>query len=128
MPFYFVQLAAYDRNWFEFIREQQLAALHLPGTGFVTAMDLGDQSSPRGSIHPRRKHQVARRLAGLALAEQYRRPVRHLGPRLVAVEGNASAVELRFANADGLHFHSTGGCFEAAVKVSNQIVNIFKAN
>ena len=27
-----------------------------------------------------------------------------------------------------LGFHSTGGCFEAAVKVSNQIVNIFKAN
>lgn len=54
LPFFFVQLAAYGTNY-AFIREAQMAALELPRVGYALTIDIGDPTSPEGSIHPRRK-------------------------------------------------------------------------
>jgi len=40
-----------------------MAALKLPNVGYAVAIDLGDPKSPFGSIHPRRKQEVGRRLS-----------------------------------------------------------------
>lgn len=48
------------------LRHAQLAALGLPRVGMVPSIDLGDPTSPWGSIHPTRKQQIAARLFNLA--------------------------------------------------------------
>ncbi len=74
MPFYFVQLANYlerkdvqqESSWAA-LREAQSKALHLPNTGMVVNIDLGEAND----IHPKNKQEVARRLAAISLAETY---------------------------------------------------------
>ena len=51
LSFFFVQLAAFESDY-STIRQAQMAALKLPNTGFAVAIDIGDPSSPYGSIHP----------------------------------------------------------------------------
>ncbi|KAM9269242.1 sialate O-acetylesterase [Morus bassanus] len=80
LPFGFVQLSTYRRqnpdDSFARLRWHQTADLgvvpntRMPGTFMAVAMDLCDERSPYGSIHPRDKQNVARRL--------------HLGARAVA--------------------------------------------
>ncbi|NWU72308.1 SIAE acetylesterase, partial [Pterocles burchelli] len=80
LPFGFVQLSTYRRqsrdDAFPRLRWHQTADLgtvpnpKLPATFMAVAMDLGDEHSPYGSIHPRDKQNVAHRL--------------HLGARAVA--------------------------------------------
>ncbi|KAM6115545.1 sialate O-acetylesterase [Phoenicopterus ruber ruber] len=80
LPFGFVQLSTYRRqspdDSFARLRWHQTADLgvvpnaRMPGTFMAVAMDLGDERSPYGSIHPRDKQNVAHRL--------------HLGARAVA--------------------------------------------
>jgi sialate O-acetylesterase len=76
-PFFFVQLAPWLPAGSEngnlavaLLRTAQLAALTLPYVGYASAIDLGDYQSPFGSIHPRDKQEVGKRLlaAGLNLA------------------------------------------------------------
>lgn len=97
-PFYIVQLAGYHTpqevqpgsNWAA-LRQAQAETLHLPATGMVTAIDLGDPAD----IHPPRKKEVAERLANLALAETYGIP-RHWRapyPLRTEVAGNKMIVE-----------------------------------
>ena len=62
LSFFFVQLAAYSQDY-SLIRDAQMAALKLPKVGYGVAIDLGDPTSPQGSIHPRRKQEVGRRLS-----------------------------------------------------------------
>ncbi len=74
MPFYFVQLAGYlqpkrfqpDSQWAA-LRQAQADALALDNTGMAVAIDLGHPDD----IHPKNKQEVARRLASLALNNQY---------------------------------------------------------
>ena len=54
LSFFYVQLAPYSQDYSR-IRLAQGAALQLPKVGFAVALDLGDLTSPSGSIHPRRK-------------------------------------------------------------------------
>ncbi|XP_051494482.1 sialate O-acetylesterase isoform X3 [Apus apus] len=80
LPFGFVQLSTYRRqspdDSFARLRWHQTADLgvvpnaRMPSTFMAVAMDLGDEHSPYGSIHPRDKQTVAHRL--------------HLGARAVA--------------------------------------------
>ncbi|NXT22793.1 SIAE acetylesterase, partial [Syrrhaptes paradoxus] len=80
LPFGFVQLSTYRRqshdDAFPRLRWHQTADLgtvpnpRLPATFMAVTMDLGDEHSPYGSIHPRDKQNVAHRL--------------HLGARAVA--------------------------------------------
>jgi hypothetical protein len=52
-------------------RLAQLYADVLPKVGVATAMDLGDPTSPFGSIHPRDKQTVGLRLSDAARALTY---------------------------------------------------------
>lgn len=105
LPFYFVQLANFDRRadatgseW-AYLREAQAAALELPNTGMAVAIDIGEAND----IHPRNKQEVGRRLALLALRDVYGRDVTAQGPRFkdAAYEGNRAIVH--FTHADGLN-------------------------
>jgi sialate O-acetylesterase len=75
LPFYFVQLASYQRatdtpaggdGWAR-LREAQTRALAMPNTGMAVLIDIGDA----GDIHPRNKFDVGLRLARWALARDY---------------------------------------------------------
>ncbi|NXS14974.1 SIAE acetylesterase, partial [Neodrepanis coruscans] len=81
LPFGFVQLSTYRRqspdDSFARLRWHQTADLgvvpnaRMPGTFMAVAMDLGDEHSPYGSIHPRDKQNVAHRLLLGARAVAY---------------------------------------------------------
>ncbi|XP_071432527.1 sialate O-acetylesterase isoform X1 [Pithys albifrons albifrons] len=81
LPFGFVQLSTYHRqspdDSFARLRWHQTADLgvvpntRMPGTFMAVAMDLGDEHSPYGSIHPRDKQNVAHRLLLGARAVAY---------------------------------------------------------
>ncbi len=51
----------------------------------ATAADLGDQTAPAGSIHPRNKTILAARLAASSLAITYGKKVPYLGPQVFQV-------------------------------------------
>lgn len=72
LPFFFVQLAPYSGggpNWPR-LQQAQLQALST-SANYATAMDLGDPTSPNGSIHPRDKQTVGKRLSLPILAKVY---------------------------------------------------------
>ncbi|XP_069737982.1 sialate O-acetylesterase isoform X3 [Phaenicophaeus curvirostris] len=81
LPFGFVQLSTYRQQGlndsFARLRWHQTADLgvvpnaRMPGTFMAVAMDLGDEHSPYGSIHPRDKQNVAHRLLLGARAVAY---------------------------------------------------------
>ncbi len=104
MPFLFVQLAAFhdppeqpvDDPWAE-LREAQMLALHLPHTGMVVTIDIGDAHD----IHPKNKQEVGRRLALLALARVYGREVAWSGPVPDTVIRSGDSLVIRFLHADG---------------------------
>lgn len=73
LPFYFVQIAPFaygnEKPLAALLREQQTrTAATLPNTGMVVVSDLVDNIK---DIHPTQKHEVANRLAILALNEHY---------------------------------------------------------
>lgn len=74
LPFYYVQIAPYkygNKNA-ALLREAQTKTLGFPKTGMVVVSDLTENVK---DIHPRQKKGVGERLAGLALAETYHKPV-----------------------------------------------------
>lgn len=90
-PFGFVQLSSYETDRtsdekFPEIRWHQTADfgyapnIKMPNTFMAVAMDLGDRSSPFGSIHPRDKQTVAYRLLLGALAVGYGEKLLFQGP------------------------------------------------
>jgi hypothetical protein len=112
LPFYFVQLAAYSQDYAE-IREAQMVALNLPDVGYAVAIDLGDPKSPTGSIHPRRKQEVGRRLSLSVLGNQYGKDVVTTGPiiqRAFAFSDNTILVQYVPGTAEGLHASGTAAC------------------
>ena len=98
-PFYWVQLADYreekprpgESDWAE-LREAQTKAQRLPNTGQAVIIDVGEGRD----IHPRNKQEVAARLARLALARDYGRPLPHRSPefRAAQFEGGKAVVTL----------------------------------
>ncbi|MEQ9286424.1 MAG: sialate O-acetylesterase [Cyclobacteriaceae bacterium] len=72
-PFYFVQLAPYHYNDYDGVacaelRDAQLKTLDkVPNTGMIVTTDIGDAHD----IHPRKKQDVGKRLALLALHHDY---------------------------------------------------------
>jgi sialate O-acetylesterase len=104
-PFLWVQLPNFGRpdtvppassGWAR-LRDAQSAALTLPGTAQVVAIDLGDP----GDIHPRHKQPVGHRLALAALRVAYDRPVVASGPvyRSHSVSGGRITIEFDDAGA-----------------------------
>jgi len=100
-PFVFVQLANFGlrpsapmkSEWAE-LREAQTAALILPKTGMVTAVDLAHPVE----IHWMQRHELAERLTWTAMSRAYARRSPASGPvyRRHAVQGNE--VRLEFDN------------------------------
>jgi len=119
-PFYYVQIAPY--NYDEpmvgaLVREAQLMALDVPGTGMVVTADIGNPDD----IHPVYKQEVGRRLARNALALHYGvERLTYSGPIFKRMEieeyDGVKRARLFFTHtARGLQ--STGGdprCFEIA--------------
>jgi sialate O-acetylesterase len=106
MPFYFVQLSSFgprpplpEGSAFAELREaQRQTAAKLPGTGMAVSIDVGDAND----IHPRDKRTVGDRLARIALAQTYGKPVPFKGPTLrtnrFLPDGR---IELTFADTAG---------------------------
>jgi sialate O-acetylesterase len=101
--FYFVQIAPfkYGRS-FEgaIVRDEMRKVLDMKKTGMVVVSDIGNVED----IHPRNKHDVGKRLANLALSENYDCDMGEVhGPLFdhFEVNGNEVVVHFRYAN-DGL--------------------------
>ena len=105
MPFYFVQISSYgprpplpEGSAFAELREAQRQTLALPATGMAVSIDVGDADD----IHPRDKRTVGERLARIALAGAYGKPMAFKGPTLRASRHLPDgAVELTFADVAG---------------------------
>ncbi len=96
-PFYFVQIAPfiYNPNPAEQVsqklRDAQRYSLKTAKTGMVVTLDIGNPTN----IHPANKQDVGKRLAGLALANDYRKDLIASGPlyKQVKKSGNKLIVE-----------------------------------
>ncbi len=99
-PFYWVQLANFssptDTAW-AFLREAQTKTLALPKTGQAVIIDIGDVRD----IHPRNKKDVGRRLARLALKNDYGFDVVDSGPVMETVERDGARFRISFTNTNG---------------------------
>ena len=103
LPFYFVQLPnwnypndASEKSW-AFFREGQSACLKIPNTGMAVTVDIGEA----GSLHPKNKQAVGHRLALLALAHSYHRPINASGPVMADCTVEKNTIRVRFAQAEG---------------------------
>jgi len=102
LPFYFVQLAAFEpglieQNKWPELREAQLMALSLPETGMAVAIDIGN---PR-DVHPKNKQEVGNRLARLALRRIYGREIADSGPIYRGMIAEGSQLRLTFDHTEG---------------------------
>jgi sialate O-acetylesterase len=105
LPFLWVQLANYappgsgsGEPWAR-LREAQSGALSLPSTGQAVAIDIGEP----GSLYPRNKREVGRRLTLIAKAKVYSIPVDFSGPAFVRAEAEGGTMRVHFLYAsDGL--------------------------
>ncbi len=111
LPFYFVQLANFERRqdptgreW-AFLREAQSVALRLAATGQAIAIDVGDPAD----IHPKNKREVGRRLALLALANIHGFALESIGPRFVEATAEGRMMRVRLSHATGLRSDSPDG-------------------
>ena len=105
-PFYWVSLADYRREvpepgestWAE-LREAQTMTLSLPHTGEAIITDLGEADD----IHPRNKRDVGKRLARLALAQDYGYKIVNRSPRYLSHTIKDGKVIIKFQDVgDGL--------------------------
>ena len=113
-PFLWVQLPNYGRvdslppasaAWAT-VRESQAAALALPNTGQVVAIDLGEAAD----LHPRNKQAIGARLALKARTVAYGQRVVSSGPTYRAHTVRDGRVVIQFANVgSGLVARAGGG-------------------
>jgi sialate O-acetylesterase len=100
-PFYFVQIAPYSKydNTYDaaLLMEAQTQSLAYPKTGMVVITDLVDNIA---SQHPNDKLTPARRLANLALADNYKKPIAvYNSPMYKRMEVSKGKINLYFDNA-----------------------------
>ena len=104
-PFYWVQLADFrkekpepaDSDWAELREAQTLALDRLPNTGQAVIIDLGEADD----IHPKNKQDVAKRLARLALAQDYGFDIVHQSPRYASMSRKGNKILLQFSQVGG---------------------------
>ena len=101
-PFYFVQLASFDASggnsnkgsgWAE-LREAQTFTLSLPNTGMAITTDIG---TPK-DIHPKDKQDVGKRLAAIALSQQYGIKMEYSGPVYQSMKIIGDTIVLSFGH------------------------------
>jgi sialate O-acetylesterase len=102
--FHFVQLAPYQKpkpepadSSLATMREAQSTSLSLPKTGMAVTLDLGEEKD----IHPRNKQDVGKRLALLALKNDYGKDVACAGPPFKTAEIEDGRIVLHFDTTDG---------------------------
>lgn len=105
LSFYWCQLPGYQAKpasadsppgWAS-IREAQALALSLPRTGQAVLIDTGEA----GDLHPRDKRVAGARLAAIALARDYARPVEFSGPVFAGMAVEGASIRVRFAHLGG---------------------------
>jgi sialate O-acetylesterase len=97
IPFYWSQLAAHGSptaTKMAYFREAQGKAQALPNTGQAVNVDVGDS----GNIHPRRKQDVGRRLARIALARTYGQKIIDSGPVFKEAVREGEGFRVSFTN------------------------------
>lgn len=103
-PFYWVQLADFlaetsepgDSSWAELREAQTMTADKLSNTGQAVIIDIGEGKD----IHPKNKLDVGRRLARLALANDYGYELAHRSPQFSAMEQADGKLILSFEHVD----------------------------
>ena len=95
-PFYFVQIAPYT-NYGElknsaYLRDAQRKTLNVTKTGMAVTLDIGDINN----IHPANKFDVGKRLALIALANEYGNDVVYSGPLFKSMMIAGNRIELYF--------------------------------
>jgi sialate O-acetylesterase len=107
-PFYWVQLADFmeekpeptDSAWAELREAQTMTLDKLPKTGQAVIIDIGEGAD----IHPKKKLDVGRRLARLALANDYGQSVVSKSPRYDSMEKHGKKIVVKFKDVgEGLH-------------------------
>ncbi|MCP4891006.1 MAG: sialate O-acetylesterase [Planctomycetaceae bacterium] len=96
LPFYFVQLPAFNNSatgWIR-LREEQRRSLEIPQTGMAVTIDLRDSD-----IHPSNKLDVGNRLARWALAKTYDQDIEFSGPLFQAAIIEKDSIRVEFDNA-----------------------------
>ena len=99
-PFYFVQIApfqypkekktALDQS--QKLREAQRCTLNTKNTGMVVTMDIGNFNN----IHPSNKQAVGKRLAGLALVNEYGKQLVASGPLFKSIKRRGEILVVNF--------------------------------
>ena len=120
LPFAFVQLEAFPDGTDKWPAQQisQTAALDLPHVTYASAIDMGDPNSPFGSVHPRSKEALGKRLALAIGAMNYAQTAVSSGPQPTTITFSlplaAAALILTFrsdlASNRGLRFGGTANC------------------
>lgn len=103
-PVYFVQLPPYIHggDWPEFRLIQAEITRQVPNTDMIVTIDIGDPND----IHPRQKLPFGVRLANLALAKTYGRPVHCRGPVFQRAEKRGNTVRVFFETGGKLKSRS----------------------
>jgi len=124
-PFYFVQLAAFQRptdkpaggNGWAKCRMAQFKCLSIPNTGMAVAIDLDDVEKP-GNIHPFDKKSVGDRLALWALAKDYgKKGLVYSGPLYKGMKIEGGKIRISFDSVgSGLMIASRTGGFKPLVR------------
>ena len=105
-PFYWVQLADYmaekaeprESAWAELREAQTMTMKAVPNGGEAVIIDLGEGKD----IHPKKKQDVAKRLARWALAETYKLPgIACRSPRYKGMEQAGNKIVLAFDDVAG---------------------------
>jgi sialate O-acetylesterase len=86
-----------DSAWAELREAQTMTMDRLPKTGQAVIIDIGEGRD----IHPRNKVDVGRRLARLALANDYGLALSARSPRYKSMEKTGNKIVLSFDNVDG---------------------------
>jgi sialate O-acetylesterase len=125
MPFYYVQLASYQKptdnpagadGWAK-LREAQRHALRIPHTGMVVAIDTVPLAVA-GDIHPKNKYDLGMRLARWALHRDYGQAgLVPSGPLFKGMKVEGGTVRLEFDHAgSGLMVGLKGGTRKPVVE------------
>jgi sialate O-acetylesterase len=102
-PFYFVQIAPYIYNLnpseqvSQKLRDAQRYSLNTSKTGMVVTLDIGNPIN----IHPANKQDVGKRLAKLALSNDYGKEVVSSGPLYKHIEKTGRKLTIEFDNIGG---------------------------
>ena len=99
-PFYFVQIAPFQYHGnndvsldqSQKLREAQRHALKIKNTGMVVTLDIGNFNN----IHPSNKQDIGKRLARLALANDYGKPIVPSGPLFKSLKVSGQKLILNF--------------------------------